>query len=478
MNWELIGISLYVLSMLLTGQMVSKKIKTDDDYFLAGRSLGPFLATFSIFATWFGAETCIGTAGAVYRSGLSRIHADPLGYSICLLVMGLFFAKILWSKKITTIPDLFRERFSPTTEKITALIMIPSSIIWASAQIRAFGQILHSTTDLGLTTAITLATLVVIIYTVFGGLLADAYTDLIQGIALILGLVFLVVAMVIDLGGISSALGHIDTSKLILFQNENQEGSFLGRLELWMVPILGSLMSQELVSRVVASKSPEVAYNSSLRASGLYLLIGLIPVLIGLLGPVYFPSLSEAESIMPMLAKTHLNYFFYIIFIGALVSAILSTVDSTLLASSALLSHNLIFPMFKNLTDRKKVFFARAGVLISGVVAYILAFLSESITDLVETASSLGGPSILVLTMIALFVKWGNAKNAIFSIVLSLVFWILGHFYFEIEYPVILTVIVCGLSYFLSLPVFSIIKIERVLSVIRPVKSGLQNLDP
>jgi len=432
MNWELIGISLYVLSMLFTGQVVSKKIKNDDDYFLAGRSLGPFLATFSIFATWFGAETCIGTAGAVYKNGLSRIHADPLGYSICLLVMGLFFAKILWSKKITTIPDLFRERFSPTTEKITALIMIPSSIIWASAQIRAFGQILHSTTEMGLTTAISLATLVVIIYTVFGGLLADAYTDLIQGIALILGLFFLLAAIVIDLGGISATLGHIDSSKLTLFRFENQEGSFLGRLELWMVPILGSLMSQELVSRVVASKSSEVAYFSSLRASGLYLLIGLIPVLIGL----------------------------------------------TLLASSALLSHNLIFPMFDNLTDRKKVFLARAGVLMSGIIAFILAFVSESITELVEMASSLGGPSILVLTMIALYVKWGNAMNAIFSIVLSLVFWILGHFYFEIDYPVILTVLVCGLSYFLSLPIFSFIRIERVFSVIRPVKSGPQNLDP
>src|SRR5690606_25437118 len=115
---------------------------------------GPYLATFSIFATWFGAETCIGTAGAVYRGGLSSIHADPFGYSLCILIMGLFFAKILWRKKITTIPDLFRERFSPNTEKLAALIMIPSSIVWAGAQIRAFGQILHSTTDFGVTVAV------------------------------------------------------------------------------------------------------------------------------------------------------------------------------------------------------------------------------------------------------------------------------------------------------------------------------------
>jgi solute:Na+ symporter, SSS family len=457
MNLELIGITLYVLAMLVLGFYVSKRIKTDDDYFLAGRSLGPFLATFSIFATWFGAETCIGTAGSVYRHGLGSIQADPVGYSICILLMGFIFSRILWNKKITTIPDLYRERFSPNTERMAALIMIPSSLVWAGAQIRAFGQILHSTTDFGVTVAITVAALVVVIYTISGGLLADAYTDLIQGFALIAGLIFLMVAMIMDMGGLSTALASIPRERLT-FSFERDDLSVLGKLELWMVPILGSLMSQELVSRVVASKSAKVAHHSALRAGTLYLAVGGIPIMIGLLGINYLPNLQESETIMPLLAKTHLSPFFYIIFIGALVSAILSTVDSTLLSASALASHNLIFPAMKNLTERKKVIVARLGVLISGGVAYVIAFLSESITDLVETASSLGGPSILIITSIALFSRRGNGINAIFAMTMSILAWALSHYVWEVEFPIILTVVVCGLSYFMSLPFTNLIK--------------------
>lgn len=451
MNYELFGISLYVGVMLIVGFYLSRRIKTDDDYFLAGRSLGPGLATFSIFATWFGAESCIGTSGAVYRSGLGTIHADPFGYSLCIFIMGLFFAKVLWKKKITTLPDLFRERFSISTERFAALIMIPSSLIWAGAQIRAFGQIIHVTSDFSVTTAVTVAAFVIILYTMCGGMLADAYSDLIQGFTVIGGLLFLLVAMVMDLGGIGEALASIPKSKLS-FEGETGSLSLLGKLEVWMVPILGSLMAQELVSRVISSRSPEVARRSCLQAGSLYLIVGCIPVLVGLMGFHYFPNLENSETLMPLLAKTHLNTFFYIIFVGALVAAILSTVDTTLLSASALLTHNLINPSFKNLSDRTRVLLARLGVLASGATAYGIAFLSDSITGLVETASSLGGPSILVMTLIALYVKKGSSFHAITAMVVSVLTWGLGHFVFEVEYPVLLTVLFCGVGYFMFIP--------------------------
>ena len=452
MNWELFGISLYILSMLFVGVWVSRRVKTEDDYFLGGRTLGPFLATFSIFATWFGAETCIGTAGNVYNNGLSNLHADPLGYTICLFIMAFFFARVLWRRKITTIPDLFRERFSPNVEKFAALLMIPGSIIWAAAQIRALGQIIHANTEVGATLAITAAAGVVIAYTMLGGMLADAYNDLIQGIAVIIGLFFLLGALVYDLGGVGPALASIPIEKISFSGGEGASLGFLGNLELWMVPILGSLMAQELVSRVVASRSEKVAFHSTIRAASIYLLVGCVPVLIGLLGPQYMTGLKDTETLMPLLAKVHLNYFFYIGFIGALVSAILSTVDTTLLSASALASHNLIYPVFKNLSEKQKMRVARGGTLVSGILAYAIAFSSESIISLVELASSLGGPSVLIITIIALWVKSGNSLNAIFAILMSLVTWVVTTFMVEIDYPVILTVVICAVSYFVSLP--------------------------
>ena len=452
MNWELVGIALYVVGMIGMGVYFSKQIKTDDDYYLGGRSLGPSLATFSIFATWFGAETCIGTAGAVYRHGLASIHADPIGYTVCLLVMGLFFAKVLWRKKITTIPDLFRMRFSPTAEKMAALLLIPSSVIWAGAQVRALGQIIQATTEFSPIAAVTVAACVVIIYTMYGGMMADAYADLIQGIAIIVGLLILVVTLMIELGGPVAALSSIPVEKLSMKGGDMAGLSFLGKLELWMVPILGSVMTQELVSRVAGSRSEKVAQNSALRAASIYFMVGSIPVLIGLMSVNYMPNLAEPETLMPVLAKAHLNPILYIVFVGALSSAILSTVDTTLMASSALLSHNLVYPLRKKeFTSRQKVVIARLSTLVAGILSYLIAYMSDSIIELVETASGLGGPSILVLTIIALWVKKGNAINAVLAMTMSFGTWLVGRFV-NFEYPVILTVIVCAVTYFGTLP--------------------------
>ena len=346
MNWELVGIATYVLGMLYVGYAVSRRIKNEDDYFLAGRRLGPGLATFSIFATWFGAESCIGTSGKVFREGISGTHADLFGYGLCIILMALIFSRVLWNKQITTLPDLFRRRYSPNVERVAAIIMIPSSIIWAGAQIRAFGQIIHVTTDYPVVVAITMAATVVILYTMFGGLLADAYNDLIQGIAIIIGLVILMTVMIMKIGGIEAAMAAIKPESLDFFRLD--EGTWWARWEMWLVPILGSLMSQELVSRVSASKSADVATSSAYRAAAIYIVVGLMPMMVGLLGHVYHPHLAESDSIMPLLAKTHLHTFLYVIFVGALVAAILSTVDSTLLTVSALVTHNLVNPIFFN----------------------------------------------------------------------------------------------------------------------------------
>lgn len=450
MSWEFLGVLVYVIGMIAMGFYFSKRIKTDDDYFLAGRNLGPWLATFGIFATWFGAETCIGTAGAVYKGGLSGIHADPFGYTICLLIMGLVLSKVLWKKKITTVPDLFRTRYSIATEKVAALIIIPGSVIWAGAQVRALGQIIHMTTDFGPMVAVTVAAAVVITYTMAGGMFADVYADLVQGIAIIVGMLLLIVAVLFHLGPVE-AFSSISPEKLSFAGGKMSGLSLLGKFELWLVPILGSVLSQELVSRVVASRSEKIAYQSTLRAAAIYFLIGLIPVIIGLIGYTQLPHLADSEMLLPLIAKRHLNEFGYIIFIGALVASILSTVDTTLLASSALLSHNLLYPAFPDLPEKRKVLLARACTLFSGVFCYVIAYSSDSIMELIETASSLGGPSVLVVTLAAIWEKRGTAFNAIFAMVASVITWAIGHVV-HLEFKVILTVVVCAVAYFGTLP--------------------------
>lgn len=182
----LLAIVAYLGVQFGIGLWASRRVRTEDDDLVAGRRLGYPLAVFSLFATWFGAETVMGAAGRTYAQGLSLTSAEPFGYALCLFLLGLVFAAPLCRRGLTTLADLFRQRYSPGVERLAALLLIPSSLLWAAAQMRAFGQVLSHASALPVDAALIVAAGFCVLYTAFGGLLADAVTDLVQGVLLAL----------------------------------------------------------------------------------------------------------------------------------------------------------------------------------------------------------------------------------------------------------------------------------------------------
>ncbi len=419
MTAALYFVLLYMMLQLGIGIWISRRIRTESDYLIAGRSLGYTLATFSIFATWFGAETVVGSAGNAYADGVSFGSAEPFGYGICLILMGLIFAIPLWRRRLTTLADLFRQRYSITVERVAALILVPGSILWAAAQVRAFGQII-STASAGwnLELAIGIAALFTIAYTMFGGLLVDAITDVIQGLVVILGLTAVFVVIVVKVGGGAAFADVIATSgKVTWVPHESVNG--LQIAEKWAIPILGSVVATELVGRIIATRTASVARNSSLLAATIYLVAGLIPVCIGLAAHALGIAASDPEQIVALVARTLLPTVIYAAFVGAIVSAILSTVDSTLLTASALLSHNLIVPIAGIQNERRKVLISRVCVLGFGAIAYAMATTAEGVYALVEQASAFGSSGTLVVVVFALFTNFGDAKAALATLVIG-----------------------------------------------------------
>ena len=423
-SFVLIGIFTYVAIQLLIGILVSRRIASEEDYLLAGRSFGYGLATFSFFATWFGAETCIGAAGRIYEHGLSGASADPFGYGACLLLMGLIFAAPLWRRRLTTLADLFRQRYSQGVERFAVLLMVPTSVLWAAAQVRAFGQVIEASSEMDVKIAITIAAGVAMAYTAAGGMRADVLTDVVQGVMIIVGLAVLVFTIGFTTDALSSGWSTLKPSRLNPF--DAQGGSWLQTLEAWAIPICGSVVAQELVARALSAKSAQVARGAALMGGGLYIIVGMVPAILGLLGASLLPELAEPEQFLPALAQKHLGGLLYVLFAGALVSAILSTVDSTLLAASSLAAHNLVIPLKRNIDERGKVRLSRWGVIFFGVVAWLLALQAESIFSLVESASSFGSAGILALVVFGLFTRVGSLWSAYASLALGTVLWIIG----------------------------------------------------
>ena len=431
MTLTLAGVLLYVAVQLAIGFWVSRRTETEQDYLLAGRRLGYGIIVLTTFATWFGAESCIGASGAIYEEGLSASAADPFGYALCLLLMGLLFARALHARGLTTLVDLFRQRFSPRTELFAVVLMVPGSVLWAAAQVRAFGHVLAASSSLSVSVATTIAAVTVIVYTTAGGLLADAVTDVLQGVILIAGIAYVGYKVAETAGGIEPALAGVDAARLRL----GGDGSWLHTLERWAIPVCGSLFAQELVARVLAARSATVARRSTIAASALYVAVGLVPVFIGLVGPRLLPALEHGEELLPRLGTMLLSPLGYVIFAGALVSAILSTADSALLVAGSLVSHNVIVQRVPNMTERGKVRAARAGVIVFGVVAYGLALASEGVHELVQQASGFGSAGLFVIALVSLWSRFGDDRSAIASLAAGVVVYSVCAYVLETELP-------------------------------------------
>ncbi|MDA0713140.1 MAG: sodium:solute symporter [bacterium] len=439
----------FILLQLAIGIFVSKFINTADDFYIAGRKQGSLIITFSLFATWFGSESCLSSAGRVSAEGLMGARGDPLAYVFCLLIYGFILARRLWSQKVVSIGNVIGNRFGKGAELITGFVLVFTSLLWAAGQVRAFGHVLSMHLHLNFTFAVILAASIAVIYTAFGGLLADMYTDLVQGIMLIIGLVMLIFIICTQISDFYplEILRNLPLDRISMIENT----SFSANIEVWLVPIAGSIISQELVARISGSASKEVAAKSAVMAGVLFFSIGMIPVVLGLLAPHLIGIAANGDETLLLLAQKFLPFWISLLFSAALVSAILSTVDSALLAASTAMTRNVV-NKFIDLTNKNKleILLARSLVAVGGAVACIFALTSESIYDLVVTASSFGTAGIFILFMVALFSKFGSAQSGFPTVIVGLLGTIIFEYVLELDAPFYYSLI-CSAVCFVSL---------------------------
>jgi len=444
MSGVLIGVVVYVLIQFAIGAWVSRRMTGEADYILAGRRLGIGLVTFSVFATYFGAEAIVATGGSVYDKGLSGALVDPIAYASAILITGVIFAGLLWRRGLTTFADLFRQRYSPGVERLVVIMLLPGSVIWAAAQIRAFGQVLSANSSMSLVSTITIAAVLVGAYSVVGGLLADAVTDTIQGVAVILGLVILGWAVMEHMGGVTAGLARVQPEKLDLIEPGDTVLTVLERLA---VPICGTIVAVELISRFLGARSASVATWGTSLGGGIYLVMGVIPIFLGLMGPIVLPGIEDPEQTVSKLAEVFLPGTLHVVFVGAIVSAILSTVHAALHAPAAQISHNLVLRVIPDVTQAGRLWSVRLTVLGLAAFSYVIAVTSHSIRDLVETASAFGGAGLFVVVLFALFTRFGGPASAYAGAVVGLVVWAALKYLTASSFPYISALLASTVAY-------------------------------
>ena len=443
-HWTAYAVLAYVLLQVALSAYVARRVKTESDYLVAGRSLGLFLVSISLFATWFGAETVMGAAGAVAGGGLSDGRADPFGYTICLLLMAFFLAYKMRAANYMTFGDFFKNRFGPAAEKLAVLVMIPTSLMWAAAQILAFATIFSAVTAIDFDISMIVTVLILVTYSSLGGMIGDVVTDVVEAGVIVIGLLIMLAIVMVKAGGIGPAFEGIDPSRLTLLSGGE---SLLAQFDGWAIPVIGSLVAQEAMSRLLAARSPEVAKKACIAGAFVYLIIGSIPLLIGLIGSGLIPAPENADDFLPALAMHILPAPLYVLLLGALISAILSTINSVLLGVTALTGHNIIMPLLPGISERRKVLIEKGIVVLAGIVCYFMATSGESIYELATLAASFGSAGLVVCALIGLNSRFGGALAALATLIAGIVFTMLTEYIFEIDAPYLAALAGCIIVY-------------------------------
>jgi len=417
----------YVLAQIGISLWVSRGVKSDADYFLGGRSIAMIPVMLSLFATWFGAETVMGSSAAIAQNGLAGGRSEPIGYALCLVAMAFIVAGAYRRRGYATLADFYRDRFGRHSEFFAALITATVSTIWAAAQLLALAAILHTALDIPAQTTLLIATAVIVLYTSFSGIVGDIATDMIQGAIVLIGLALLLAALADRFGGFVGLFDAIEPNQLRFVGVDPETGereSWLARLDVFALPILGSLVTQEAVSRLLSTRHEKDARNAALGAAGLYFLVGSIPVLLALGGThLSVPGWSgEDDSFLPKLAQALLHPAAYLIFLSALVSAILSTVNSNLLSVSSLVSINLLSRTHARADEKTRLRLARLTTVAAGLLALAIAWEAGSIYGLIALTSAFGQSGLLIAFLFGVYSTFGSHRAALAAILGGIAF--------------------------------------------------------
>ncbi|MCO5113864.1 MAG: sodium:solute symporter family protein [Bdellovibrionaceae bacterium] len=417
----IVALVLYLAVLMGIAIFSQRKVHNEEDFLIGGRSFNLWVTTLCLFATWFGAGTLIAATDEVAEAGLRVTALEPVGAGFCLILAGIFFAKPLWDLKITTYSDFFRQKFGKTAESLSVFINIPIYVGWVAVQYMVLANILHIFfPSASISLLIFLVCFVTMLLTLMGGLWSVSLTDSFQLVLIILGLVYLLFKVL--------SLSEYGPLELLSFVPEEQKvfiptdkaKSLFGWVSLFSIAAIGNLTGQDLAQRIFSANKPSTAQKGCIIAGVTYLIIGCIPVFLGLTAKL---TMGQVDGpIIPMLIKKFLDPVSGTILSITIFSAVVSTITAALLAPASLLSHNFLVQKFPN---RSKLQISRLSVVFIALISLLTALAGENVYSLLENSYAIGLVAFFVPVVMGLFTRFHDELACLVTIVLSTAIWCL-----------------------------------------------------
>ncbi|HEX5374019.1 MAG TPA: sodium:solute symporter family protein [Aquabacterium sp.] len=420
----------YLLATMALGIYAGTRIKSTADFAIAGRSLPLAMVITTTFATWFGAETVMGIPAKFVSGGLNAVIEDPFGASMCLVLVGAFFASRLYKMSLLTIGDYYRQRYGKGVEIFCSIAIILSYLGWVAAQITALGLVFSvlSGGEISANVGMIIGTVLVLVYVLIGGMLAVAWTDFVQMIVLVVGLSLIAVLASEQAGGAGQVIALAEAQNWFKILPESTVDGWIWFVAAAITMMFGSIPQQDVFQRVMSAKDGATATRGAIIGGFSYLAFAFVPMFIVASALIIMPTetkdllANDPQKVLPTLILTKMPLVAQIFFFGALVSAIKSTSSATLLAPSTSFVENILKNLHPGMSDRQVLLAMRITIFVftALVLTYAMAMQGTSIYDLVSAAYQVPLVGAFVPLTFGLYWSRATTQGAVLSIVLGI----------------------------------------------------------
>lgn len=413
----------YLLLMLFIGWRSSKKITSNTDFMVAGRRLGPLLVAGALAATEIGGGSSLG----VVQQGMQSYGISSAWYIIAMgiaFVILTFLAPKFRASTVKTVPEYFRRRYGKSAGLITAIIMLLPLIGLTAGQFIASSVIISTMLGINYKIAVVIVALVVIAYSVMGGLWSVTLTDFVQVFILVIGMIIAVPFAINTAGGWNNVVSNVPPETFNMFKGYSP----MAVISLVIMYIATFTVGQEAASRYYAARDEKAAKQGSILAAIIDFIYAFVPAILGIItlalinmGKFNSQDFADvgARYALPILAIETMPAVICGLLFSAIISATMSSSDSDLLGAGSIFANDIYHAALKpDATNTQVMWTTKIVMIVVGIISMIIAlFNTQSIIDILMFCFTLRAAGTFFPYVLGHYWKGASLAGTIASLV-------------------------------------------------------------
>ncbi|HJM47647.1 MAG TPA: sodium:solute symporter family protein [Candidatus Marinimicrobia bacterium] len=418
-------ISAYLFILIGVGLYKAGKINTQADFSVAGRNLSPWVLVGTMLATWMGTGSILGNAGKTYETGVAALML-PIGSVLGIILLTRIAGKVRDYEKFT-VPEILGDRFGPIARILSVISLVMAYMVIVSYQYNAGGAVLHTVLIsesgeplISVETGTIIAAVFIIAYTMLAGLVSVAYTDVANGLIILLSFLISIPILLAEAGGFSGMGEAFEAMGKADHMNFFGVYSTVDIINFCLPPFLLILGDANMYQRFFASKDAEGAKFATTTLIFAVALAELMIIFAAWVSSSMVPDAEIGKYILIYASHKFLPIFLSAVMMTTIVGIIISTADSFLLVPATTLMRDIYMNYVNpDANEKRIVLLSRLLVLVLGIVAYIVSLgfaKSAGFFERALYAYTIYGASITPALVAALFWKRASKIGAILSI--------------------------------------------------------------